>query len=102
MTNEERIIKMHERARELARKKQKREIDLLGGLSAGLLVALVALIRMEQNALYGIAGNQPTGSSLLSDSAGGYVLVAVLAFALGVTLTTVIRWYKARTHNDQN
>ena len=29
---------------------------------------------------------------MLSESAGGYVLAAVIAFAAGVLITTVLRW----------
>lgn len=103
MTKEERLAKMHSRAAELKRRREKREIRSLGVISCGLLFGLVTLIFSVQYPQHGIAAGQHTGASLLSDSVGGYVLVAVLAFTLGVVVTAIIRWYRARARgNDRN
>ena len=48
-----------------------------------LLTALALAIGLYGGAGHTLQDTQMTGSSLLSESAGAYVLVAVLAFCLG-------------------
>ena len=55
--------------------------------SGALAVALMALIGRLGGLAHWPAPGGYAGASMLSDSAGGYVLAAVLAFMLGVIVT---------------
>lgn len=95
-TAEERIKKLHKRANELERQRSERQMMGLGGVSAVLAtVLLTVMIRMDA-LTNSIDSGQFAGSSLLSESAGGYVLAAVIAFFIGVILTAVIFRYRKR------
>ena len=95
-STEERLIRMHERAAAIKRQEDKSRLKILGSLSAALLVCLVVAVQQLQTMHHGILSGQNTGSSLLDDSAGGYVLAAVIAFIVGVTVTVVIFRYRNR------
>ena len=95
-TTEERIEKLHRRAEQLERQRNRRQLMGLGGLSAGLAVLLLAVMIRMDVLTNSIDGSRYTGSSLLSESAGGYVLAAVFAFFIGVILTAVIFRYRKR------
>jgi len=87
---EERLAKMHERAAEIKRREDRTRLRILGSLSAALMVCLVFCMQQLQSMHHGILSGENTGSSLLDDSVGGYVLAAVIAFIVGVAVTAVI------------
>lgn len=91
---EERLARMHERAAEIKRREDKVRLRVLGSLSAALMVCLVICMQQLQSMHHGILSSENTGSSLLDDSAGGYVLAAVVAFIAGVAITAVIFRYR--------
>ncbi len=91
---EERLRKMHERADELKKRRTGIENGILGTVSAILGICLIFVLSQVQCLEHGIRSGQNTGSSLLSDSVGGYVLIAVAAFLIGVIVTVLI--YKTR------
>ncbi len=93
-TETERIEELHKRARKLRREQDKRGLMLSGGASALLTVLLIAVMLRTDRVYQSITGSGFAGASLLSESAGGYVLAAVIAFFVGVILTVVI--YKSR------
>ena len=93
---DERITKMHARAAELRRHADRTRARIFGSISAALAVCLVFAVHQIQSAGHGIIDWQGAGSSLLSDSAGGYVLVAVLTFVAGVVITALIYKYRNR------
>ena len=95
-SEEERLTRMHERAAAIKRREEKSRLKILGSLSAGLMVCLVVAMQQLQNMHHEIYNGQSTGSSLLDDSAGGYVLAAVIAFFAGVAITAVIYRYRNR------
>jgi len=68
------------------------------GLSAAaFVVAAVLLGTIGMLGGKGVRGTQTVyGSFLVPAEAGGYVLVAVLAFVLGVALTLMIQKYKEK------
>ena len=94
-SNEERIRLMHERAAGLQKKKEGRLLLSAGGISTALFALLIGLTIYLQG-LTGYAGDQFTASSMLSESAGGYVLVAVVFFMLGVLITALLKKYQIR------
>ena len=96
---EERIERMHARAAQLKRQREKRVLNLLGAASGVLMVALVAMINTAQS-FHGISNGSSAGASLLSDSAGGYILVAVGAFVAGVVITAVAKKYSEKKSDN--
>ena len=93
-TSQERIREMHKRAGELQRRAGRLQLAGLGGLS-GMLTVLLAVVLVRIDGLSrAFDSDMLTGSSLLSDSAGGYALTAVLAFFAGVIITVAIIRYR--------
>ena len=88
-TAEERIERMHKRAEQLQKNHDKKVVNALGTLSAftGLLLIAVSVY------IIGVPGAVTdaamAGSSLLSENAGGYVLVAVISFTVAVLVTAL-------------
>ncbi|MBR3227219.1 MAG: hypothetical protein IKF68_01610 [Erysipelotrichaceae bacterium] len=83
-TDKERISALHER---VLRLQDRKRINTWGTLSAGLFALLTAFIVMVDVPFQAIGSSDLSGSSLLEESAGGYVLVAVLSFAAAVCIT---------------
>ena len=88
-TDLERIAEVHRRAEVLIRKRDLFRLRFWGGTVLMLLFSLVAVTAACFHG-HGLIGNSASGASLLSDAAGGYVLVGVLAFMLGVTVTVIL------------
>lgn len=94
------VREIHARARVLQREEDKRQLTITGGASGALVVALLAAI-----GLFGGSWHRPlmanyAGASLLGDSAGGYVLVAVVAFMLGIAITVILIWQQRQKETD--
>ncbi len=83
-TDKERILLLHKRARKL---KDQNMLKIWGSVSAGLLAVLLAVIVEIDVPLQSVLSSGYAGSSLLGESAGGYVLVAVISFIAAVCLT---------------
>ena len=102
---EERLVRMHQRAAEIKRQEDMSRLRVLGSLSGGLLVCLVVVLQQLQNLHHGVMIDQSTGSSLLDDSVGGYVLAAIIAFFAGVIITVVIckyrRWSEKKDKTEE-
>ena len=88
-TSEERIALLYERATVLRRREDEKRLILTGGASGTLLAVLLTVMLHLDLRSGGTAGNQFTGASLLGESAGGYVLVAVIAFVVAVVSTVL-------------
>lgn len=97
-TSEERIEALHRRAGALQRRRHAVSTRRLGGATGALAVCLVALLTAFGKGGHEVAGPGYAATSLLSESAGGYVLVAVVAFAVGVVITAVL--VKRRNNDD--
>jgi hypothetical protein len=95
-TQRERIKQLHIRAAEIKRQNEKRKTAGLGGFCIGLFVMLLVCMIRVDDSLQNIISVDVQGSSLLSDSAGGYILAAVLAFFSGVIITVVIFRYRKK------
>ena len=93
-TDDERIEELHRRTEKLKKKRERRILAVSGSVSCLLAVLLIAVMLKTDRVYQSIAGSGFAGSSLLSDSAGGYVLAAVIAFFAGVILTALI--YRSR------
>ena len=97
-TSEERIAALHERANKLKREREKRQSIGWGSLSFVLLVTLIVMNLHMDKLSHTFIDEQFAGTSLISDSRGEIVLVAVIAFMAGVVITTLIR--KSRNKNQ--
>ena len=83
-TDTERIVLMHQRAQELENQKMLR---IWGSVSLCLFVILLATIIRIDVPFQSVLNSGFAGSSLLGESAGGYVLVAVISFVAAVCIT---------------
>ena len=89
-THEERRMLLHQRAEQLNRRRTKRAMAAFSSVSGILLVVLTSVIASWNGIGTGMIAGALTGSSLVSESAGGYVLAAVLAFVAGVIVTVLL------------
>ena len=84
----ERLRRAKGAARRLVRKREQKVLRKLGATCAALTLALTgALARLTGGTPGAVQGAY--GATLLADSAGGYVLVGVAAFAAAVVLTVL-------------
>lgn len=93
MTSEDRITSLHARMRARSRARERRKTSAIGAAAAVLSVCLCLLVSggdMDHNG--GTAGTY-SGSTMLFEDIGGYVLVAVISFVAAVVITVFcIRW----------
>ena len=83
------------RAKVIQQKETRRQTRLLGIIACGLLFALFVVI----GSFSGGASVQATtlGAFLLGPEAGGYVIVALIAFTLGLVVAALCaRWRKGK------
>lgn len=87
------------RADAIRRRQAKRGIRRLSALCAVLTVSCVGVFSMatdpELPAMWGMSGTM-----LLHENAGGYVLVGVIAFAAAVVITVLCIRYRERSKQD--
>lgn len=95
MNREERLDEIMRRACAIHRTREARRVAALGGSTAVLALGLVVLIGMMSR---GGASVRPTalGAFLLGPDTGGYVIVALLAFALGVAVSELGRRLRSK------
>ena len=99
MLNEERIKELHLRAVRIKRKNDMIRTAVYGVTSLMLMVTLIALMITQGSSQSSMNTGQFTGTSMLDASVGGYVLVALISFAVAVAFTLLcIRW---KQKNDQ-
>ena len=90
-SNEELMKGILERKAAYRAKKQLRRLETAGaGLGAALAAALIFAPGIRDDAIRTPAANSTLGATILGPEAGGYVIVGLLAFALGVVLTMII------------
>lgn len=89
-TAQERVDALHARSRALRRRRQQIGATYLGAACALLLVCLTGLVLKLDHVHTGVSPGMFTGATLLFESAGGYVLVAVIAFAVGAVVTAFL------------
>ena len=89
-TAQERVIVLHERARALRRRRQQSALAMLGTVCGLLLLCLIGEVLTLDHVHTGVSPGMYTGATMLFESAGGYVLVAVIAFAVGAVITAVL------------
>ena len=88
-TEQEQLEEIIARGKEFRKKKERRITGALAAAATALIAVLV--IGMGTVGKTGHTGAASAyGSFLLAEEAGGYVLVAVLAFALGAIVTGLV------------
>ena len=97
-TTDERIARIHERAKEIKTERSRRMVKVGSAVSAALGVILITVIGFLTNGAGGVPAGTVSdvgyaGASMLGSAAGGYILVALVAFMLGVIVTVLIRTY---------
>lgn len=97
---EDQITEIRRRSLLYREKKQIRALSLLAS-GLGVLLMAVLLLAPGVSGTVGISSSV-LGSMILGPEAGGYVIVALLAFALGITVTVITQKYRkiAETMND--
>ena len=94
-TNEEMVSEILKRSDKVRDERRKRNNLYLGTASTVLLAALIAVIGfMPAGMSGGYTENTMYGAFLLGREAGGYVIVALLSFALGVIVTIITQKYR--------
>lgn len=88
---EERTAMVMDRVRALERRRARWENAGLSALSVLALLTVVTLLGQLGGGGRGTISEGMAASSLLADSAGGYVLTAVIAFMAGVIITVALR-----------
>ncbi len=102
-TADERIAAVHSRSRRLRRRRGDRVLVAFVVPAAFLFVGITGTCAMGDSMDAGASGGGLFGAtSLLGASAGGYVLVAAVSFAVAVLLTVFLmtRRHSARKEDD--
>ena len=98
---------IEEQMKEISRRKKRYENGVKNRLlvmtGAGLLMSLIAVVSIAPgaNAVYEQSTTTVLGSTILDAKTGGYVLAALIGFALGVIVTLFCRQYH-KNSSDRN
>ena len=100
-TPEERIRALHARMEELTRARERRKTGFLG--AGGVLLALCLVLVISAAGMPHLGGTATMygGATLLYENAGGYVLVAVLAFTAGAVITAMLMKKHFKNQDDK-
>ena len=100
-TPEERIRAVYARAEEPNRARERRKTGFLG--AGGVLLALCLVLVISAAGMPHLGGTATMygGATLLYENAGGYVLVAVLAFMAGAIITAILMKKHFKNQNDK-
>ena len=75
--------------------REKKQIRVLSLLAAGMGALLVAVLMFAPRVSGTVgSGSSVLGATILGPEAGGYVIVALLSFALGVIVTIITQKYR--------
>ena len=111
-SNEERINAMHARAAELDKQKRARRVRIIQAAGAAVSFAAAVIFAVFIPRLADFEAESPIGpadsaggmrASIFGDSVAlGYIVISVIAFLLGVTLTVFcFRLRKWQEHKDK-
>lgn len=84
MHTDEALCEIIRRSRKIVIKRNYHAVEILAASSCGLLIALLTTINCIPRMAMTTTDNSVYGSLLLGVEKGGYVLVALVAFVLGV------------------
>ena len=100
-TPEERVLALHARMDALLRARERRKTSFLGAGSALLTLCLLGALPAQAECNAGGTAGLYSGAVMLFENAGGYVLVAVLAFMAGVVITVALLRRRFKEQNDK-
>ena len=103
-TIEERRIQLHERAKQLEQHRARSALVGYASAAVCLLISLVTAVGYYSGFNRALSIDGFYGSSLLDESAGGYVLTAVISFVAAVIITVILirRKDKMQKNNRSN
>ena len=84
---EEKLLLLHNRAEKLERQREKRLLSLTGGFASVMALILIICVMNFSNLSHSLQETSFSGASLLNESIGGYVIVAIAAFVAASILT---------------
>ena len=90
MTADERVESLHTRMEAMKRVRERRKTGLIGAASAALALCLIFLVFSAGGSHIGGSAGMYSGSMMLFEGAGGYVLIALVAFMAGVLITALL------------
>lgn len=95
-TTEEALTEIMHRSEKIRVRKERRSCLCFSIASGAMCATLVFVIAVLPKVEIGTCSETVYGSLLLTREAGGYVLAAVIAFAMGVTVTLLCLYLKKR------
>ena len=98
---EAKLDEIFRRAETVRRRQEEKRTRLLGGATAALALALITMIGGFAGRGAEVRGTA-LGAFLLGPEAGGYVLVALIAFALGIVITHIIQQRRIAEKNKED
>lgn len=100
MTDREtRLDEIFRRAEAVRRRQEANRARLLGGATAALALALIVMIGGFAGRGAEVRGTA-LGAFLLGPEAGGYVIVALIAFALGIVLALLAQKHRQTKEHE--
>lgn len=100
-SNEERIELMHKKAEKLRHERNKRLMAVSGSAFALIFALLVVASVRLGTQVADHAEATFAASSLFSVSIGAYVMVALIAFMIGVAITVLIKKYMHHNKDEE-
>ncbi len=101
-TPDEALSQILRRSERIAWRRIRRSCQRLTGICSALLAVLVLSITVMPGKNAVTSAGSVYGSFLLSREAGGYVLVALIAFVLGVTVTLLCLHYRKKQDRSRD
>ena len=95
-TPDEALSEILRRSERVALRRKRRSCQRLGGICSALLAVLALSITVIPGKPAVTSAGSVYGSFLLSREAGGYVLIGLIAFALGVAVTLLCLRYRKK------
>ena len=93
-TTEEALEEIMRRREEIVIRRERREFRILSGAAGALFALLILVTAAVHEKPEFVSAGSVYGAFLLGQEAGGYVLTAVIAFVLGVTVTLLCIKFK--------
>lgn len=101
-TPDEALSQILRRSERIALRRKRRSCQRLTGICSALLAVLVLGITVMPEKLAVTSAGSVYGSFLLSREAGGYVLIALIAFVLGVAVTLLCQHCRKKQEDTRN
>lgn len=99
-TEDELVASLHERMDRRRSARERHTLGALGALCLALTLCLASLLFGGAAHPGGTAGVY-SGAAMLYESAGGYVLTALVAFMLGAAVTTALRLQREKEKREK-